>query len=756
MSKFQCSACDRTYQWKSEFAGKRTKCKCGEVISVPTEDPGSPIAPSDSPSVDSAEPQEKVCPSCDASLSPAAKICRDCGYSFSLGKKMETVTKTTDAPASNNRVKNTVLLVSAAAMIAIAVVNFMGDDLEAPPSSKANPSSGRPTATGKDAKPGKDSQLGNTDSNQTTTPPTDGNATTHTSALLTNPRYDPGKPETRNYTSVTDTDPADESQPYPWQPSARPYKLVTPTRTYPPVLEVTEEDLPAKLDEIITALNVRENHSRNTTGELLARLPIAAVPLMKKALELDDLTWIAEVSLNKGLELIDRRERGKAMTDAQAKRLEYARNEMVRPYMNSDKRDPKWDDFALEGLDLSARLTAGDPTANDHTRYLANRLLTRALVLGCKDAMVQYWAARHYMHTRNAPPVALSTLPQMLISAAQRFEYSNYSNLRKGYAYMRATEANWLYSMDTPENRLAAAKPWLEKVLPAFDEACKSKRVTERDAASFGWQYIELMKRFRKDHKYGYDLVKGVLDKHFPDSAATAIVRGKFLNKYAWDARGSGWASSVTEQGWKDFNARLTESMQVLGKGWRDHPDWTEFPEHMLTVGLGVSPDVTFMEKSLRGALLADPNNQSACMAVSSYLMPRWHGSLERQINFCRQCLLTGNWDGYLPSLLLYLHYDWARTNPDGTYARTSRLSYFNDPVVWKDVEAVCEGQLKWRPNDRFILQRYAYAAIGAEKWDVAHRCFEAFKGLPNWNLWQSKTQFESMRELARKNAKEK
>ena len=34
-SKFSCGSCNRIYVWKPALAGKRVKCKCGQMVQVP-------------------------------------------------------------------------------------------------------------------------------------------------------------------------------------------------------------------------------------------------------------------------------------------------------------------------------------------------------------------------------------------------------------------------------------------------------------------------------------------------------------------------------------------------------------------------------------------------------------------------------------------------------------------------------------------------------------------------------------------------
>jgi hypothetical protein len=41
-SVFACQSCGRHYPWKSEFVGRKARCKCGEVLRVPSAPQGEP------------------------------------------------------------------------------------------------------------------------------------------------------------------------------------------------------------------------------------------------------------------------------------------------------------------------------------------------------------------------------------------------------------------------------------------------------------------------------------------------------------------------------------------------------------------------------------------------------------------------------------------------------------------------------------------------------------------------------------------
>lgn len=103
--KFSCEGCGKSYAWKSELAGKRVKCKCGQPLTVPREDPaaaeadfggfddfealanGTPVDAYAAAPVSSAGP---TCPSCGGGVTPGAVLCMNCGYNLKTGKKVKT------------------------------------------------------------------------------------------------------------------------------------------------------------------------------------------------------------------------------------------------------------------------------------------------------------------------------------------------------------------------------------------------------------------------------------------------------------------------------------------------------------------------------------------------------------------------------------------------------------------------------------------------------------------------------------------
>lgn len=93
--QFLCEGCGRSYRWKPELAGKRVKCKCGQVMTAPellapamaeveVEEDLYALA-GDKPKLKQRHKQmlpegTEHCPACDAFLVIGARICVQCGY----------------------------------------------------------------------------------------------------------------------------------------------------------------------------------------------------------------------------------------------------------------------------------------------------------------------------------------------------------------------------------------------------------------------------------------------------------------------------------------------------------------------------------------------------------------------------------------------------------------------------------------------------------------------------------------------------
>lgn len=109
------------------------------------------------------------------------------------------------------------------------------------------------------------------------------------------------------------------------------------------------------------------------------------------------------------------------------------------------------------------------------------------------------------------------------------------------------------------------------------------------------------------------------------DRVLAGVLRGQAAIRAAWEARGGGWANSVTKEGWAGFRAGLAEARRSLTAAWQELPASAVAASQMITVAMGDdadSPGVWFER-----ALAADPGCLDAWQRIASATLPRWGGS---------------------------------------------------------------------------------------------------------------------------------
>ena len=117
------------------------------------------------------------------------------------------------------------------------------------------------------------------------------------------------------------------------------------------------------------------------------------------------------------------------------------------------------------------------------------------------------------------------------------------------------------------------------------------------------------------------------------------ILTGHAGIKEAWQARGSGWSSSVTEEGWKGFRIGLKKAENALVKAWRLAPDKVEAPALMIAVSMGQDKSVEERILWFKRAIEAQLVYYSAFSSIANATAPKWGGSWKLLMNLAIACL---------------------------------------------------------------------------------------------------------------------
>jgi len=129
--------------------------------------------------------------------------------------------------------------------------------------------------------------------------------------------------------------------------------------------------------------------------------------------------------------------------------------------------------------------------------------------------------------------------------------------------------------------------------------------------------------------------------------ASEALAMG-YVN-WAWYARGTGYASTVTESGSNDFEDRLNVARELL-EATAGLPDPT--PQRtmaMLSVGLGLGWEMDRLNQVANTGLALEPTYVPILGAMVNAMLPRWHGGSPQEWEHYAHSAASknGRWDMY-------------------------------------------------------------------------------------------------------------
>jgi hypothetical protein len=172
-----------------------------------------------------------------------------------------------------------------------------------------------------------------------------------------------------------------------------------------------------------------------------------------------------------------------------------------------------------------------------------------------------------------------------------------------------------------------------------------------------------------------------------PDSPVPLVALANAHISWAWEARGAGWASSVTEDGWNKFHTRLDEALRMLERAIKLGVKDGEAHRLRLLIGMAQDAPTEKMLTWFHAGQRLDPLYYPLYRQMAVALMPRWGGSpgeLEEFVNQIPTLLPGDNGLDFFGLTVQDVH----------TYER-------NDPVT-----------IRWGGYDRDLLRKAARVHI--------------------------------------------
>jgi tetratricopeptide (TPR) repeat protein len=382
--------------------------------------------------------------------------------------------------------------------------------------------------------------------------------------------------------------------------------------------------------------------------------------------------------------------------------LAWNKQTLLGAYEKVGKKDPRWDEPARAAMEKAARhfSVAVDPFTELSEVHAAAK---KAVEAGCDDPLVLYLYARS---SHQVEGLGGDDLQRRYLAAATALEGSNYPAVRRQTALYNAGYLLATNVKQTPQTRKEATRllDAALDLLPVSVREDERAPVLEEQWLAAILMVIDGHRYLTGDYKAAYDHVDAALEKIPELKALRLAVRGDFYIHFAWEARGNGFANTVTPEGARLFEERLIEARKSLEESWEVQPNGTA-ALLMLTVvkGLG-NGNRNEMEKWFERAMTTGRADSHVCTAKLDWLDPKWRGSMESMLAFGRACRDTKNWRAGIPLLAAEAHYRAGNRiqQPEG------QTMYFAQQEVWDDIREVHEEHLQHFPNDHWVRSNYA------------------------------------------------
>jgi len=382
----------------------------------------------------------------------------------------------------------------------------------------------------------------------------------------------------------------------------------------------------------------------------------------------------------------------KAYTGYQTRTLDQA-------YERFSKHDPAWDDAARSYVKTWRETYTGE---GKWMSYADLRLGGKALIdSGCDDPLALYLTGITLQESYQ-----LSEAASLLRRAVDGFRNSQHPRARAAYA--AAHLAAVLNSMGSPEKK--EAREIARLAIQWVVESCRDASYLDGEQRLMLWSVEDVGEiMWLEARERLYDALKASPDVH---PYVTAVTGGRLHVDKAWEARGSGWASTVTEEGWQGFHDNLAVARQLLTDAWEAYPDYPEAPSKMLVLarageaGSGETGRLWFDR-----AVAAQMDYWPAYDAYVTLLLPRWQGSHEQIYDFGVECLATKRFDTIVP----FQFFDCVQTISEdiGGYH-----ALWSDPETWSRLETMFEGYEKTAEGRDLIGYQSTRAAVA---WRAGH-----------------------------------
>jgi hypothetical protein len=183
------------------------------------------------------------------------------------------------------------------------------------------------------------------------------------------------------------------------------------------------------------------------------------------------------------------------------------------------------------------------------------------------------------------------------------------------------------------------------------------------------------------------------------------FAQGRGYLAAAWAARTDGFASEVTEAGWRGWERNLAAARQHFTRSWELNPRDPAAATYMIEVAMGDHGGKADIRAWFDRAVAAQMDYFDAYRSFIWALRPRWHGSHEEMLMFGDELLQTGRFDTCVPFYYFKIVADIAseESDPKAIYER---------PEIAGNLKLVLDTYLATRDSPVSVSYAHTVSAI--------------------------------------------
>ena len=247
----------------------------------------------------------------------------------------------------------------------------------------------------------------------------------------------------------------------------------------------------------------------------------------------------------------------------------------------------------------------------------------------------------------------------------------------------------------------------------------------------------------------------------YPDSLTWRIILSKAYKERAWGYRGSGFAHTVTREGWKGYEDYINRAWKVLDECAKIEPKDPEYYQVRAELVMEAPPSSGGAPSSLMGAIVrmiapgffSDPERTPFVKGVAleplyyplyyervRALLPRWGGSRKDMLKFADRSAKDTE------SLAGDTLYAVIATSVQSWEPKKDYLAYgFSWPRIQKGYDRI----LQDFPNSDWRRSLYCWMACIHEDKASAAVLFDSIGDYWDWDVWDTESRFKAYRKWA-------